>query len=48
MVAVEGETTNFKITRPDDLKLAAAFVAATEQKQAVALAKKRLFAVEEE
>jgi len=40
---VEGESINFKITRPADLQLAAAFVQATEQKTAAAIGKKRLF-----
>ena len=41
---VEGEAANLKITRPDDLKLAAAFLQAIEQKKAVSLGRKRLFA----
>jgi 2-C-methyl-D-erythritol 4-phosphate cytidylyltransferase len=45
---VEGESTNLKITRPDDFKLAAAYIAATEQKAASSAAKKRLFRDEDE
>jgi 2-C-methyl-D-erythritol 4-phosphate cytidylyltransferase len=41
---VEGEAINFKITRPQDLKLAEAWVKMTDQQQAAAAAKKRLFA----
>ncbi|MEX0777969.1 MAG: 2-C-methyl-D-erythritol 4-phosphate cytidylyltransferase [Phycisphaeraceae bacterium] len=48
VMVVEGESTNLKITRPPDLALASAFVAAQEQKHAIGLAKKRLFADEEE
>src|SRR6185369_15957322 len=43
VIIVEGESTNLKITRPDDFALALAFVQANEQKQAAWLAKKRLF-----
>lgn len=45
---VDGESTNLKITRPDDLKLAEAWLTMTEQKQAITSAKKRLFRDEEE
>jgi 2-C-methyl-D-erythritol 4-phosphate cytidylyltransferase len=45
---VEGESTNFKITRPDDLKLAQAYVQATEQKEVVTQAKRRLFKDDDE
>jgi 2-C-methyl-D-erythritol 4-phosphate cytidylyltransferase len=45
---VEGESTNFKITRPEDMALASAYVASIEKAQAASLAKKRLFADEEE
>jgi 2-C-methyl-D-erythritol 4-phosphate cytidylyltransferase len=45
---VEGESTNLKITRPDDLRLAQAFVQANEQKEAVTIAKKRLFKDEDD
>lgn len=45
---VEGEPTNFKITRPDDLKLAAAWVSATQQKTRADLGRKRLFKDEDE
>ena len=48
VMVVEGESTNFKITRPEDLTLAQAFVAATEQKQAASLARKRLFVDQED
>lgn len=41
---VEGETTNLKITRAGDLKLAQILVDATREDQAAKLAKKRLFA----
>jgi 2-C-methyl-D-erythritol 4-phosphate cytidylyltransferase len=47
VTVVEGETTNFKITRPEDFDLAQAYVGAIEKTQAAALAKKRLFADEE-
>lgn len=40
---VEGEATNFKITRPDDLKLADAWVRATEQKSRAEAGRKKLF-----
>jgi 2-C-methyl-D-erythritol 4-phosphate cytidylyltransferase len=45
---VEGEVTNLKITRPDDLSLALAYVQANAQQEAKDLAKKRLFADEDE
>lgn len=45
---VDGEATNLKITRPDDLKLAEAFVRTYEQQAAVATAKKKLFADDDE
>jgi 2-C-methyl-D-erythritol 4-phosphate cytidylyltransferase len=47
VTVVEGASTNFKITRPEDFELAQAYVAATDKTQAAALAKKRLFADEE-
>jgi 2-C-methyl-D-erythritol 4-phosphate cytidylyltransferase len=47
VTVVEGESTNFKITRPEDFELAKAYVSATDKTQAAALAKKRLFADEE-
>jgi hypothetical protein len=45
---VEGESTNIKVTRPDDLKLADAFLQATQQKTQAALGKKRLFKDEDD
>ena len=45
---VEGESTNLKITRPGDLKLATAYVQMTEQKETAALGRKRLFKDEDE
>ncbi len=45
---VEGESTNLKITRPDDLKLAQAYLQMTEQKTAAEIGKKRLFKDEDE
>ncbi|MCE9591952.1 MAG: 2-C-methyl-D-erythritol 4-phosphate cytidylyltransferase [Planctomycetes bacterium] len=45
---VEGESTNLKITRPDDLRLAEAWLQMTEKSQAISSAKKRLFRDEEE
>ncbi|MCX5659069.1 MAG: 2-C-methyl-D-erythritol 4-phosphate cytidylyltransferase [Planctomycetota bacterium] len=45
---VEGEATNFKITRPDDLKLADAWVRATEQKTRAEIGRKRLFKDDDE
>lgn len=40
---VEGESTNLKITRPDDLKLAQAWLQMVEKSQSSATAAKRLF-----
>jgi 2-C-methyl-D-erythritol 4-phosphate cytidylyltransferase len=48
VTVVEGESTNFKVTRPEDFELAKAYVGAIEQAQAADLAKKRLFADDEE
>lgn len=48
VAAVDGEATNFKITRPDDLELAAALVEKRQAGQAKELAKKRLFADDED
>ena len=48
VAAIEGETTNLKITYPEDLELAAAIVATREQATAASLAKKRLFADEDD
>ncbi len=45
---VAGESTNLKITRPEDLKLAQAYIAANDQKTASAMAKKRLFKDEDD
>lgn len=45
---VAGESTNLKITRPDDFKLAAAYIEVNERKSATTLAKKRLFREEED
>jgi 2-C-methyl-D-erythritol 4-phosphate cytidylyltransferase len=45
---VEGEATNLKITRPDDLKLAEAYASAAQQEDAAALSRKRLFKDEDE
>ncbi len=48
VMAVEGEATNFKITRPGDMELAAALVAARGSKEAVSMASKRLFPTDDE
>ncbi len=45
---IEGETTNIKITRPQDAELAAALVRFREGREAKSIAAKRLFADEEE
>ncbi len=45
---VEGESTNLKITRPDDLKLADAYLRATQQQTQASLGKKRLFKDEDD
>jgi 2-C-methyl-D-erythritol 4-phosphate cytidylyltransferase len=45
---VEGETTNLKITRPQDLSLAAAILEMRKAQSAVATARKRLFIDEED
>jgi 2-C-methyl-D-erythritol 4-phosphate cytidylyltransferase len=45
---VEGEAANLKITRGDDLKMAEAWVAATCEQKAADLAKRRLFADDDE
>ncbi len=45
---INGETTNLKITRPEDVQIAAAIVAGREQRQAVSLGRKRLFADEDD
>ncbi|MCC7144913.1 MAG: 2-C-methyl-D-erythritol 4-phosphate cytidylyltransferase [Phycisphaeraceae bacterium] len=45
---VAGEATNLKITRPDDVKLAEAILKESGQEEAKLLARKRLFANEEE
>lgn len=45
---VEGETTNLKITRPQDLPLATAILEMRKAQSAVATAKKRLFADEDD
>jgi len=46
--AIEGESTNIKITRPEDAEFARALVQFREGKNAKEIAKKRLFADEEE
>lgn len=45
---VDGEVTNLKITRPDDLKLAQAIYQFQHKDDAASLARKRLFADEDE
>ena len=45
---VEGESTNFKITRMEDAEIATALLEKREQNQTVDLAKKRLFGDEDE
>jgi len=45
---VEGESTNLKITRPEDMEMARALVQMREQTQAATAAKKRLFAEEDD
>ena len=45
---VEGDPFNVKITRPDDVKLAAALLAYSKPSAAATVARKRLFADEEE
>lgn len=45
---VEGESTNLKITRPDDLKLASAYLAMHQQQNVAKQAKKKLFADDDE
>lgn len=41
---VEGEATNLKITQPDDMQLAEAYLQKTEQSEAAQIGRKRLFA----
>ena len=41
---VDGEATNLKITRPDDMQLAEAYLQMTEQSEAAEIGRKRLFA----
>ena len=47
VIVVEGESTNLKITRPDDLKLAAAIHRALHKADEAAVARKRLFGDDE-
>ena len=42
--AVEGEVANLKITQPDDMQLAEAYLRMAEQEEAVEIGRKRLFA----